>query len=88
MFNNLETLPPDPILGLSAAFKQDPRSEKIDLGVGVYKDAQGNTPVMAAVKEAERQFLGIEVWTPSTAVSPTWCWAPTTRLCATVASAL
>ena len=60
MFNNLETLPPDPILGLSAAFKQDPRSEKIDLGVGVYKDAQGNTPVMAAVKEAERQFLGIE----------------------------
>lgn len=60
MFNRLELLPPDPILGLSAAFKQDPRPNKIDLGVGVYKDAQGNTPVLAAIKEAEKQLFGIE----------------------------
>jgi aspartate aminotransferase len=60
MFNSLETLPPDPILGLTAAFKADPRATKIDLGVGVFKDALGATPVMAAIKEAEKQFFGLE----------------------------
>jgi len=60
MFNVLQTLPPDPILGLTTAFKADPRTRKIDLGVGVYKDEQGHTPVMAAVKAAERQFLDLE----------------------------
>ncbi|MCP4025360.1 MAG: aminotransferase class I/II-fold pyridoxal phosphate-dependent enzyme, partial [Sphingomonas sp.] len=40
-----------------AQFRADPRDSKVDLGVGVYKDASGNTPVMRAVKEAERRVL-------------------------------
>jgi len=57
MFEKLETLPPDPILGLSAAFREDPSPDKVDLSVGVYKDRSGTTPVMAAVREAERAIL-------------------------------
>jgi len=57
MFEALKALPADPILGLMAAYRQDNRSGKIDLGVGVYKDPQGNTPVMRAVKQAEKQLL-------------------------------
>ena len=56
MFQSLQPLPPDPILGLSAAFRADENPKKVDLGVGVYKDANGNTPVMRAVKSAE-EFL-------------------------------
>lgn len=54
MFQSIEKRPPDPILGLSAAFKRDTNPSKIDLGVGVYKDEAGNTPVMTAVKKAEQ----------------------------------
>ncbi|MDP6653748.1 MAG: amino acid aminotransferase [Gammaproteobacteria bacterium] len=57
MFQSLTPLPPDPILGLSVAFKADTNPNKIDLGIGVYKDAQGNTPVMSAVKKAEDIIL-------------------------------
>ena len=46
----------DPILGLSKLFNADPRSDKIDLGVGVYKDDSGNTPIMRAVKKAEARL--------------------------------
>ncbi len=53
MFSELKPLPTDPILGLMAAFKQDTNPKKIDSGVGVYKDEQGNTPVLKAVKKAE-----------------------------------
>lgn len=60
MFNILEALPPDPILGLTAAFNADPRTTKIDLGVGVYKDELGRTPVVRAVKTAERKLFEIE----------------------------
>ncbi|MEM9740190.1 MAG: amino acid aminotransferase [Pseudomonadota bacterium] len=49
--------PPDPLLGISEAFKADPRPEKIDLGVGIYKDIEGNTPVLGAVKAAEALIL-------------------------------
>ncbi|MFT3729008.1 MAG: aromatic amino acid transaminase [Terricaulis sp.] len=52
----LETIAPksaDPLLKIIKMFREDPRPEKIDLGVGVYKDESGNTPVMKAVKEAE-----------------------------------
>jgi len=55
MFDAIEARPPDPILGLSAAFKKDTNPSKIDLGVGVYKDEAGNCPVMKAVKTAERR---------------------------------
>lgn len=57
MLDTLETRAPDPLLKIIKMFREDPRSDKIDLGVGVYKDASGNTPVMAAVKDAERRLL-------------------------------
>ncbi|MFC3120457.1 amino acid aminotransferase [Agaribacter flavus] len=53
MFETLSPLAPDPILGLSAAFKQDSNPHKIDLGVGVYKDENGNTPILESVKAAQ-----------------------------------
>ena len=56
MFQSLQPLPSDPILGLSAAYRADENPKKVDLGVGVYKDANGKTPVMRAVKHAE-EFL-------------------------------
>ncbi|MEM1150546.1 MAG: amino acid aminotransferase [Pseudomonadota bacterium] len=49
--------PPDPLLGISEAYKADPRPEKVDLGVGIYKDASGATPVLKAVKAAEALIL-------------------------------
>ncbi len=60
MFETLNPLPADPILGLSAAFREDPSADKIDLGVGVYKDESGATPIMAAVKQAEARRLESE----------------------------
>ncbi len=57
MFERLDTLPPDPILGVTAAYRADPDPKKIDLGVGVYRDADGNTPIPAAVRDAERTLL-------------------------------
>ena len=60
----LETLNPqaqDKILALIAAYRDDPRADKIDLGVGVYKDATGLTPVMRAVKAAEKKLWEVEV---------------------------
>ena len=57
MFEQLNSLPPDPILGLMAACRADNNPDKIDLGVGIYKDEAGNTPVMASVKAAEARLL-------------------------------
>ncbi|CUH63290.1 Aromatic-amino-acid aminotransferase [Thalassovita gelatinovora] len=56
MFSNLKEQPADKILALMQLFKDDPRPQKIDLGVGVYKNAEGITPVMRAVKAAEKQL--------------------------------
>ena len=60
MFENLKPVAIDPILGLMIAFKADTRPEKIDLGVGVYQDDRGRTPVMASVKEAEARLMEVE----------------------------
>ncbi|MCB0189417.1 MAG: aspartate/tyrosine/aromatic aminotransferase [Caldilineaceae bacterium] len=57
MFEQFTPAPPDAILGLTEAFKKDPNPKKINLGVGVYKDAQGRTSVLASVKEAEARML-------------------------------
>jgi aromatic-amino-acid transaminase len=57
MLTALTPQAPDKILALMAAFREDPREGKIDLGVGVYKDAKGRTPVMRAVKAAEARIL-------------------------------
>tara|TARA_R110000751_G_scaffold65388_1_gene133763 strand:- start:2341 stop:3528 length:1188 start_codon:yes stop_codon:yes gene_type:complete len=56
MFETLKPQAPDKILSLMAQYKEDPRDTKIDLGVGVYKDASGLTPVMRAVKAAEHKL--------------------------------
>lgn len=55
-FAHLAPQPPDPLLKLIGDFAADPRSGKIDLGVGVYRAADGSTPVLAAVKEAEKRL--------------------------------
>jgi aspartate/tyrosine/aromatic aminotransferase len=57
MFEKLETLPPDPILGLATAFREDPSPDKVDLSVGVYRNRAGQTPVMDAVLAAERDLI-------------------------------
>ncbi|AQU82602.1 MULTISPECIES: amino acid aminotransferase [unclassified Halomonas] len=57
MFEHIERVPGDAILGLIEAFKKDTNPQKVDLGVGVYRDSAGNTPVMRAVKEAEARLL-------------------------------
>ncbi|MFX0546909.1 aromatic amino acid transaminase [Roseovarius sp. S1116L3] len=59
----LESLPqqaPDSILHLAEQLRADPRAQKVDLGVGVYRDASGNTPVMRAVRQAGRQLWEAE----------------------------
>ncbi|MEZ4737013.1 MAG: aromatic amino acid transaminase [Caldilineaceae bacterium] len=60
MFETFTPAPPDAILGLTEAFKKDPTPRKINLGVGVYKDAQGRTPVLDSVKRAEQRILESE----------------------------
>lgn len=57
MFDNIKLALPDSILGLNDSFKQEKNPNKINLGVGVYKDEQGNTPVLSVVKEAEKLLL-------------------------------
>jgi aspartate aminotransferase len=57
MFERLDKLPPDPILGLMAAFRADADTQKVDLGVGVYRDEHGNTPVLEAVRLGEQALL-------------------------------
>ena len=68
MFDSLQSLPPDPILGVNAAFRRDESPHKIDLGIGVYRDQAGNTPVPGAVREAEQAILAAQ--TSKTYVGP------------------
>lgn len=60
MFQQVQTAPPDSILGLNDAFRADTNPEKINLSVGVYKDARGQTPVLKCVKTAERRLVDSE----------------------------
>ncbi len=57
MFEQLPSVPPDGILGLTEAFKRDPNPRKVNLGVGVYRDGTGRTPILGCVKAAERLLL-------------------------------
>ena len=57
MWKLVEAAPADSILGLTEAFKKDPNPKKVNLGVGVYKDEEGNTPILECVKKAERILL-------------------------------
>jgi aspartate aminotransferase len=54
MLDQLKAVPADPILGIIAAHAADPNPKKIDLGIGVYRDEHGNTPILDCVLEAER----------------------------------
>jgi len=68
MFERLELITADAILSLMAAFRADPDPRKVDLGVGVYRDDHGETPIPAAVRTAERTLL--ERQTTKTYVGP------------------
>ncbi|MDA3919387.1 MAG: aspartate/tyrosine/aromatic aminotransferase [Salinisphaera sp.] len=60
MFEPIQRVPGDAILGLIQEFKQDDNPNKVDLGVGVYRDENGVTPIMRAVKQAEKQLISDE----------------------------
>lgn len=77
MFNNLNPQPKDKIIALMSQYREDPREGKIDLGVGVYKNAQGVTPVMRAVKAAEKVLWDLESTKSYTGLAgdPAYCRA-------------
>ena len=77
MLTDLTPQPPDKILRLMEMFRDDPRSDKIDLGVGVYRNAEGVTPVMRAVKAAERRLVETQETKAYTSLSgdPAFCKA-------------
>ena len=58
LFENLEAMPADAILRLIGEHRDDTRAQKIDLGVGVYRDQQGVTPILDSVRKAERLLVG------------------------------
>lgn len=60
MFADLAALPPDPLLGVTARFRADPRPEKLDLGVGVFRNRENETPVMRAVAAAQTRLVAAE----------------------------
>jgi aspartate/tyrosine/aromatic aminotransferase len=60
VFEKIDAVPPDPILGLAELFRADPRTDKLDLTSGVYKDETGRVPKFAAIAEAERRYLAGE----------------------------
>ncbi|MBV8974960.1 MAG: aspartate/tyrosine/aromatic aminotransferase, partial [Sinobacteraceae bacterium] len=68
MFEHLAAVVPDPILGLMTAFRADPDPHKVDLGVGVYRDEHGNTPVLESVRAAESALIAQQ--TTKTYVGP------------------
>jgi aspartate/tyrosine/aromatic aminotransferase len=57
LFESLDLLPPDAIIGLIAEYRSDPREPKVDLGIGVYRNAAGETPVLDVVKRAEQRLV-------------------------------
>lgn len=57
MFESLPATTPDKILALNATYQEDPRSNKLNLGIGVYKDENGDTPIMRSVQTAQAQLL-------------------------------
>lgn len=61
MFDSLNLLPPDAIIGLIAEYRNDPREPKVDLGIGVYRNAAGETPVLDVVKRAERRLVDTQL---------------------------
>lgn len=61
MFNLFDVLPADPILGLMKRFADDPNPNKVDLGIGIYKDDKGATPILSAVAKAQQKLIEQQV---------------------------
>jgi aspartate aminotransferase/aromatic-amino-acid transaminase len=61
MWNEIEAAPADAILGLTEAFNKDTRPNKVNLGVGVFKDNNGTTPILNCIKAAEVKLIETEV---------------------------
>jgi aspartate/tyrosine/aromatic aminotransferase len=61
LFEKLNAMPQDAILKVIAEYQSDTRANKIDLGVGVYRDASGDTPILSTVKKAERFLVENQV---------------------------
>lgn len=59
-FHHIQQAPPDPIIGLTEAFNNDANPNKVNLGVGIYQDAQGKVPVLKVVREAEARYYATE----------------------------
>ena len=68
MLTNLQQQPADALLALIKLHNADPRVDKIDLGVGVYKTGQGDTPVFASIKAAEKND-GLKIQSPTPGLS-------------------
>lgn len=60
MWKSVQPAPPDSILGLTDEFRKDQNPEKVNLGVGVYKDENGSTPILRCVKAAEEELVKTE----------------------------
>ena len=77
MFESLQQVPADAILGLIAEHRDDPRANKIDLGVGVYRNTEGLTPVLDVVKAAEQRLVDTQTSKAyiGTAGDPEFCAA-------------
>src|SRR3954452_7636250 len=58
---DLEPVAEDSLIGLIALVNADPRPDKIDVGVGVFRDGSGNTPILKVMKEAEQRLLDTQV---------------------------
>ena len=69
MFEQLKEKPADKIIALAQAYREDPRETKIDLGVGVYKTPEGVTPIMRAIKAAEKRLWEEETTKSYTALA-------------------
>lgn len=57
LFTNVQELPPDPLFGLKARYTKDPRSDKVDLGIGAYRDNNGKPWILPAVRQAEQKLI-------------------------------
>jgi aspartate aminotransferase/aromatic-amino-acid transaminase len=77
MWKDIQPAPPDSILGLTEQFKKDTNPAKVNLGVGVYKDDNGGTPILKAIKKAEEQLLATETSKSYLPISgdPAYCGA-------------
>lgn len=72
LFAALTPQAPDPLLSLIALYREDPRPQKIDLGVGVYRDEDGHTPIMRAMKVANKSWSMSNRPSPISAPRATW----------------